>query len=135
MLLGYARRLLELNDEAVRRFTEPEATGEIRLGVVEYFVPAHLPGVLARFARIYPRVHIDVKVGMSSSLTEALEIGRASCRERVCSVRVDLGGRRIIKKKKVKNNLMCLNTTLTPPFRQTPESEYTRQLLIQHQFI
>src|SRR3546814_12739130 len=26
------------------------------------------------------------------------EIGRASCRERVCSVRVDLGGRRIIKK-------------------------------------
>lgn len=76
MLLGYARRLLELNDEAVRRFTEPEASGEIRLGVVEYFVPRHLPGVLARFARIYPRVHIDVKVGMSSSLTEALDAGQ-----------------------------------------------------------
>src|SRR3546814_15083950 len=30
----------------------------------------------------------------------ALEIGRASCRERVLSVRVDTGGRRIIKKKK-----------------------------------
>src|SRR3546814_16214205 len=28
------------------------------------------------------------------------EIGRASCRERVCKYRVDLGGRRIIKKKK-----------------------------------
>src|SRR3546814_18499690 len=28
------------------------------------------------------------------------EIGRASCRERVCSVRVDLGGRRIIKTQK-----------------------------------
>src|SRR3546814_14415779 len=27
------------------------------------------------------------------------QIGRASCRERVVSVRVDLGGRRIIKKK------------------------------------
>src|SRR3546814_15066287 len=27
------------------------------------------------------------------------QIGRASCRERVCSVRVDLGGRRIITKK------------------------------------
>src|SRR3546814_11900307 len=27
------------------------------------------------------------------------EIGRASCRERVCQLRVDLGGRRIIKKK------------------------------------
>src|SRR3546814_13432004 len=30
------------------------------------------------------------------------EIGRASCRERVCPVRVDLGGRRIIKKKKTR---------------------------------
>src|SRR3546814_13605476 len=30
---------------------------------------------------------------------ETEQIGRASCRERVCSVRVDLGGRRIIKKK------------------------------------
>src|SRR3546814_13991739 len=29
-----------------------------------------------------------------------LQIGRASCRERVCQVRVDLGGRRSIKKKK-----------------------------------
>src|SRR3546814_17381644 len=31
---------------------------------------------------------------------EADEIGRASCRERVCPVRVDLGGRRVNKKKK-----------------------------------
>src|SRR3546814_17096430 len=30
-------------------------------------------------------------------------IGRASCRERVVSVRVDLGGRRIYKKKKIYN--------------------------------
>src|SRR3546814_10971510 len=32
------------------------------------------------------------------------EIGRASCRERVCQYRVDLGGRRIIKKKNKNNN-------------------------------
>src|SRR3546814_20871183 len=30
------------------------------------------------------------------------KIGRASCRERVCQLRVDLGGRRIIKQKKKK---------------------------------
>src|SRR3546814_12280834 len=30
-------------------------------------------------------------------------IGRASCRERVCQLRVDLGGRRIIKKKKTQS--------------------------------
>src|SRR3546814_14838899 len=39
MLLGYARRLRELNDEAVRRFTDPVANGASRLGVAEYFVP------------------------------------------------------------------------------------------------
>jgi len=76
ILLDYARRLLELNDETVRRFAEPDAAGEIRLGVVEYFVPQHLPAVLSRFARVYPRVHIDVKVGMSSSLLEQMDAGQ-----------------------------------------------------------
>lgn len=76
MLLGYARRLLELNDETVRRFAEPAAAGEIRLGVVEYLVPEHLPAVLSRFARVYPRVHIDVKVGMSSSVIGAFDDGQ-----------------------------------------------------------
>lgn len=76
MLLGYARRMLDLNDETLRRFAEPDAAGEIRLGVVEYFVPDHLPTVLSRFARIYPRVHIDVTVGMSSSVIEQLDAGQ-----------------------------------------------------------
>src|SRR3546814_15240896 len=43
--------------------------------------------------------------GTSSCAPTEVKIGRASCRERV-SVRVDLGGRRIIKKKrkqKIKN--------------------------------
>src|SRR3546814_12476072 len=35
-------------------------------------------------------------------LARALEIGRASCRERECPVRVALGGRRILKKKNTK---------------------------------
>src|SRR3546814_15081425 len=42
--------------------------------------------------------------GQEQKLTTALhkQIGRASCRERSVSVRVDLGGRRIIKKKQTK---------------------------------
>src|SRR3546814_11539209 len=38
------------------------------------------------------------------------QIGRASCRERVCQYRVDLGGRRIIKQKTITNTR---NTTIT----------------------
>src|SRR3546814_21020935 len=46
------------------------------------------------------------------------QIGRASCRERVVSVHVDLGGRRIIKKKNEKQDhkkiqLMIIFTTIS----------------------
>src|SRR3546814_18858852 len=44
--------------------------------------------------------HVSVQVGRALR-PDAAQIGRASCRERVCSVRVDLGGRRIIKKKNI----------------------------------
>src|SRR3546814_17586581 len=44
----------------------------------------------------------DLNLRPSGYEPDELQIGRASCRERVVSVRVDLGGRRIIKKKKIK---------------------------------
>lgn len=75
LLLGYARRMLELHEETVRRFAEPEVAGELRLGVAEYFVPDHLPQVLARFVRVHPRVHIEVRVGLSLDLVPAVEQG------------------------------------------------------------
>lgn len=75
LLMGYARRLLDLNDETVRRFTEPAAEGELRLGVAEYFLSDHLPHVLRRFAKLHPRLHIDVRVGLCSDLVSALDTG------------------------------------------------------------
>src|SRR3546814_12613055 len=41
--------------------------------------------------------------GVTVEAKTAAEIGRESCRERVCQLRVDLGGRGIIKKKKIKD--------------------------------
>jgi DNA-binding transcriptional LysR family regulator len=71
-LLGYARRILELNDESVRRIAEPPVGGEIRLGITEYFVPNELPAILARFAAAYPDVHLEVRMGLSRDLREKL---------------------------------------------------------------
>ena len=71
-LLGYARRILELNDESVRRIAEPPVAGEIRLGITEYFVPNELPAILARFAAAYPGVHLEVRMGLSRDLREQL---------------------------------------------------------------
>lgn len=75
LLLGYARRMLALNDEAVRRFAEPDAEGDLRLGVAEYFLPRRLPRILTEFRRVYPRVHIAVRIGASDALVQALDKG------------------------------------------------------------
>lgn len=75
VLLVYARRLLSLNDEAVRRMIAPPVHGRLRLGVADHFVPQHLAPILARFARTYPDVHLEVEVGRSHELRAACERG------------------------------------------------------------
>lgn len=71
-LLAYARRMLALNEEAVRRFVAPPLAGKLRLGVADHFVPRHLAPALARFARTWPEVRIEVEVGRSHELRAAL---------------------------------------------------------------
>lgn len=75
VLLAYARRLLALNDEAVRRMIAPPVTGRLRLGVADHFVPQHLAPILARFARTYRDVRLEVEVGRSHELRAACERG------------------------------------------------------------
>ena len=74
-LLAYARRLLALNDEAVRRMVAPPVRGHLRLGVADHFVPQHLAPILARFARTFPDVRLEVEVGRSHELRAACERG------------------------------------------------------------
>ena len=75
-LLGYARRILELNDESVRRIAEPPIRGVIRLGITEYFVPTELPRILSRFAVSYRDVQLEARMGLSRELREELVAGR-----------------------------------------------------------
>jgi DNA-binding transcriptional LysR family regulator len=75
VLLGYARRILELNDESVRRIAEPPVSGVIRLGITEYFVPTELPRILGRFAAAYPGVEIEARMGLSRELRAQLGKG------------------------------------------------------------
>ncbi|MDE2515636.1 MAG: LysR family transcriptional regulator [Rhodospirillales bacterium] len=76
VLLVYARRLLALNDEAVRRMVAPPVHGHLRLGVADHFVPQHLAPILARFSRTYPDVQLEVEVGRSHELRAACERGQ-----------------------------------------------------------
>ncbi|QJE73238.1 LysR family transcriptional regulator [Aerophototrophica crusticola] len=73
LLLGYARRMLHLNDEVRARLTEPEVEGTVRLGTPEDFATVHLPGVLAAFAEAHPRVQLEVRCDFTMNLLEAFD--------------------------------------------------------------
>lgn len=76
-LLGYARKMLALNDEAMSRLTRDPHEGEIVLGVPHDIVYPVIPQVLQHFARSYPKM----KVTLISSFTRVLksQFGRGEC--------------------------------------------------------
>lgn len=75
-MLGYARRLVELNDEAVSAVRGVDLSGGIRLGLQEEFGEGLLPDVLGRFARAHPRVRIEAVVSRNADLLERIDTGR-----------------------------------------------------------
>jgi DNA-binding transcriptional LysR family regulator len=76
ILLTYARQMLRLGDEARSRLMEPDAAGTVRLGTPEDFATAHLPDVLARFARAHPRVALEVNCDFTVNLLDAFSKGQ-----------------------------------------------------------
>lgn len=75
VLLGYGRRLLKLNAEAVTQFLAPTIEGRVGLGITDDVVGRILPTVLAQFARSHPAVQVDVVVGRSKDLLSQLDDG------------------------------------------------------------
>lgn len=71
-MLGYARRLIELNDEAASAIHDVELEGWVRLGLQEDFGEAVLPEVLGRFARTHPKVKIEARIARSHELAERI---------------------------------------------------------------
>ncbi len=76
MLLGDARRLLQLEEAARHRLTAPRLSGAVRLGAVEEVAGGSLPPALGRFANSHPNVRLEVHIGVSSQLIEQLDAGR-----------------------------------------------------------
>lgn len=67
-MLGYARQILALNDEALDELTQPTITGRIRFGIPSEFATTLLPKVLGRFMQSYPRVTLEIKSDLSENL-------------------------------------------------------------------
>ncbi|MCV2868099.1 LysR family transcriptional regulator [Defluviimonas sp. WL0002] len=74
-LLGYAKRMLELNDEALSRLTDDVFAGEVRLGVPHDIVYPAIPRILGRFAALYPRVRINLLSSFTNLMHESFARG------------------------------------------------------------
>lgn len=69
-LLSYAKRILDLNDEAVARVQGGDVEGWVRLGLAQDFSETSLPAVLGQFSRAHPKVRIEVQVDHSVRLLD-----------------------------------------------------------------
>ena len=74
-MLGYARRMLELNDEVLGRLTGPDYEGEIKLGVPHDIVYPAIPKVLQRFNADFPRVKVQLLSSYTARLQQMFDRG------------------------------------------------------------
>jgi DNA-binding transcriptional LysR family regulator len=75
-MLAYARRLLDLNDEAATAIHGADLEGWVRLGLQEDFGETLLPEVLGRFSRAHPKVRIEARVVRNAELVDRVTSGR-----------------------------------------------------------
>ncbi|WP_396332940.1 LysR substrate-binding domain-containing protein [Burkholderia anthina] len=75
LMLSYARRILELNDEAVQAIRGSAIEGAVRFGLPGDFAESWLPTALGQFKRTHPAVRIEIVVERNGHLLERLDAG------------------------------------------------------------
>jgi DNA-binding transcriptional LysR family regulator len=74
--LDYAKRILELSEEARLSIASKEPRGPLPLGALESTAAVRIPPVLARFHRRFPQVALDLSTGPSGQLIDEVIEGR-----------------------------------------------------------
>lgn len=75
LLLGYARRMMNLHNEVQMAFHNEELSGRIRLGVPDDYASKYLTPVLKKFAVLHHKVEIELNCEQSTSLIPRVESG------------------------------------------------------------
>lgn len=74
-LLDYARQMLALNDEAYLAVSGASLSGQVRFGATNDVADTILPNLLTRFVKAYPDLRMEIHVGRSPHLMQALKRG------------------------------------------------------------
>ena len=73
--VSYARRILELADEAIMAVTSPEEVTLLRVGFAAYLAPHDLHALIARFRRAHPNCDLSMVLGSGTEMLESLQRG------------------------------------------------------------
>jgi DNA-binding transcriptional LysR family regulator len=71
-LRGYARRLLDLNAEAVDALSARKRDAVVRLGVMDDYGTIVVPPLLADFARSHPEIRVEIETGLTATMPARL---------------------------------------------------------------
>ncbi|RUY85588.1 LysR family transcriptional regulator, partial [Mesorhizobium sp. M7A.F.Ca.CA.001.12.2.1] len=74
-LVGHAKRILAAHREAWLALKGARAAGRVAIGTTQDFADSGLPDLLRAFAGSHPRVRIELRVGRSAELAQALQSG------------------------------------------------------------
>ncbi|MBE1292113.1 MAG: LysR family transcriptional regulator [Shimia sp.] len=74
-MLGYARRMVTLNDEIMRRLSHDEFEGSVTLGVPHDIVYPTIPRVMQQFSAAFPRVKVNLCSSFTVELKQQFEKG------------------------------------------------------------
>lgn len=74
-LLEYARRIIDLHDEAVTSLGRIKLAGAIRMGMTEDTTCSGLARILGRFTRLYPEIQVRTRINQSLVLQQWLDTG------------------------------------------------------------
>lgn len=75
MMLGYARRMLALQEDAIRALQNHQHQGTLRLGISPSLVDGALPALLARFSRHFPGIALQANTDFSQPLQQGFNRG------------------------------------------------------------
>ncbi|SEQ45141.1 LysR family transcriptional regulator [Thalassovita taeanensis] len=96
-LLGYARRMVSLNDEIMARLTDQIYEGEIVLGVPHDIVLPAVPRVLQRFNAQFPRMKVQLLTSFTRELKDRFHRGECDV-ILTTEAGVDKGGETLVTK-------------------------------------
>ncbi len=78
ILLENAQNILQCYETTRMRLSVPELTGEIKVGLPEWFATDNLQTVFCDFARAHPSVNLDITIADSVTLHKKLNEGEIS---------------------------------------------------------